>query len=93
MLRIALRVLAVLAVFAFTVFLIPSSVPFAGAEEAIPEYEPVELAATSVEPLEMGEIAPYAPLKSGFLKNKGGYLDDTFLCRLRPPGPMIPRCF
>ena len=67
MLRIALRVLAVLAVFAFTVFLIPSSVPFAGAEEAIPEYEPVELAATSVEPLEMGEIAPYAPLKSGFL--------------------------
>ena len=76
MLRIALRVLAVLAVFAFTVFLIPSSVPFAGAEEAIPEYEPVELAATSVEPLEMGAIST-----------------TRFLCRLRPPGPMIPRCF
>ena len=39
MLRIALRVLAVLAVFAFTAFLIPSSVPFAGAEETIPQYE------------------------------------------------------
>lgn len=83
MLRIALRVLAVLAVFAFTVFLIPSSVPFAGAEEAIPEYEPVKLAATSVEPLEMGEIAPYAPLKSGFLKNKGGYLDDTISVQIK----------
>ena len=31
----------------------------------------------------MGEIAPYAPLKSGFLKNKGGYLDDTISVQIK----------
>ena len=56
MLRILVRVLAVLAVLACTIFLIPSSIPFAGAENAIFDYEPVVLAASSVEPLEMGEI-------------------------------------
>lgn len=82
MLRMMVRILAVLAVLACTVFLIPSSVPFAGAENAIFDYEPVELAASSVEPLEMGEIAPYAPINSSFLAKNSGYLDDTISVRI-----------
>ena len=83
MLRIALRIFAVLIVLTCTVFLLPSSVPFAGAEESIPAYEPVVLAAETVEPLELGEIAPYEPIESAYLPDDSGYLDDTISVRIQ----------
>ncbi len=74
--RFLIRVIAVLAVLACTVFLVPDSVPNAGAEALSMFSDPV-LTEESVEPLPMGEIAPYAPIQNCFLPDAGGYLDST----------------
>ena len=40
------------------------------------------LSATEVEPLELGESAPYAPISGCYLPDNGGYLDDTISVRI-----------
>ena len=81
--RVFLRVAAILILIAFTAFLVPSSMPSAEAEDyEVPAYVPVELEAESVEPLPMGDKAPYAPLESGYLPDEAGYVDPTISVRL-----------
>ena len=81
--RVFLRVAAILILIAFTAFLVPSSMPSAEAEDyEVPAYVPVELEAESVEPLPMGDKAPYAPLESGYLPDEAGYVDPTISVRI-----------
>ena len=81
--RVFLRVAAILILIAFTAFLVPSSMPSAEAEDyEVRAYVPVELEAESVEPLPMGDKAPYAPLESGYLPDEAGYVDPTISVRI-----------
>ncbi len=74
--HLIVRIFAIILVFVGVVLLIPSSLPYAGAEAGTyPVYEPAELSISA--PLPLGEIAPYAPMESCFLEENKGYVDDT----------------
>ena len=82
--RPLIRILAVLAVLACTVFLVSDSVPLAGAESLeFPEFTTPALNTANVEPLEMCEIAPYAPNSASYLEGNAGYLDDTISVEIK----------
>ncbi len=81
-LKKALLYIALAAVLiAAVAFLIPSSVPVAGAED-LPAYQPVTLAAESVDPIPMDVKAPYRPHEDAFLPGDAGYLDNTISVRI-----------
>lgn len=82
--KIAARVVALLAALALLALLVPSMTPLAIGEEATayPTYTPVTLAAQEVVPIPYDEATPYAPHADAYLPDNGGYLDDTLSIRI-----------
>ena len=75
-------VAAALLLLILTAFLMPSSVPVAGAQDALPAYHPVTLPAASVEPIPPEARTPYAPNPLKFLPDNQGYSDSTISVRV-----------
>lgn len=77
-----IRVITVALLLALLAFLVPSATPLAIGEEVYPVYAPVELEATSVEPIPYLEPAPYAPHADGYFTEGMGYLDPSLSVRV-----------
>ncbi|MDO4484771.1 MAG: phosphodiester glycosidase family protein [Clostridia bacterium] len=78
-----IRVIVLLLLLVAVVVLVPSAVPMASAEDLpLPVYQPVELEAVAVQPLDFSKGTPYAPIQSAYLPDKKGYVDDTISVRV-----------
>ena len=76
-----IRILALAAIMALLMLLVPSATPLAIGEE-LPVYSPVILEAQDVTPIDYLAEAPYEPDPAAYLPDVGGYVDPSLSVRV-----------